>query len=648
MKNKFSLNKTIVFGLTAALVLFLSACKKYLSPEPLSTIDPSVAFSNIPNAKATVNGAYLAMAGDFGYGIRVSYYYAYDDDCIMGGGSTLSVARGEEAHYTLNAGNTDINSTFNQFYAGIERANNCIYYIPKMPQYTNGTAAEQAELKRMLGEALVIRAQYFFDLTRIWGDVPAHWVPSQFVSDLFERRIGRDTIYAHLLDDLAYAKTLMPWRTAVAQDERFTKGTAMALRAKIALFAGGYSLRQTGMQRRSDYLEFYKIVRAECDTLMQNRSQHTLYPSYKGFWKDIICGHKAVDPQGELIMQVAMANGTNSDSKLGAQNGTKINGVGGSLGNMLPTYLYMFDSMDVRRDVTIVPFEVVRDLYGRGHASNSIYDGKFRRDWITNPSYYMSSGATTGTNPVTLTAASNTAIQNFQLNWPLIRFSDVLLMFAEVDNELNNGPTTAAINAFKEVALRGFNGNTTTFNAAYPASVFTTDKDGFFKLIVRERHLEFGGEGIRKYDLIRWNLLGTALAETKTNLTNMSTGAAMVAPSYMAPPPAYTLTANLPKQLWFYQNMAAENGVATKAGSQIWVNSLYFPTPTATPTDPTNGNVTMSSSTNRVNWFANTNIKTTYVDYLGYGFVTGKSELYPVPQAAIDANGNLRPQNPGY
>ena len=246
MNYKLSFNKTVGLILIVCSILLGVSCKKYLLPEPLSTIDPSVAFSNIPNAKATVNGAYLAMAGDFGYGIRVSYYYAYDDDCIMGGGSTLSVARGEEAHYTLNAGNTDINNTFNQFYAGIERANNCIYFIPKMPQFASGTAAEQTELKRLLGESLVIRAQYLFDLTRIWGDVPAHWVPSQFVTDLFEKRTNRDTIYAHLLDDLAYAKTLMPWRTAVTQDERFTKGTAMALRAKIALFAGGYSLRQTG------------------------------------------------------------------------------------------------------------------------------------------------------------------------------------------------------------------------------------------------------------------------------------------------------------------------------------------------------------------------------------------------------------------
>ncbi|WP_121357639.1 RagB/SusD family nutrient uptake outer membrane protein [Flavisolibacter nicotianae] len=642
--------KRFDFRTTTLAVLFcaavLPACKKYLSTEPLSTIDPSVAFSNLPNAKAALNGAYLSLAGDYGYGIRASYYYAYDDDAIMGGGSSLSSARHEEAHYTLGAGNTDIVNTFNQFYKGIEAANNCIYYIPRMPQFASGTGADQNELRRMLGEALTIRAQYFFELVRIWGDVPEPRVPSSFVNDLFLKRTNRDSIYKHILSDLAEAKTLMPWLNQVSRDERFTKGTAMALRAKVALFAGGYSLRGTDavgqMQRPANYLDDYKIARDECAELMQNRGVHNLYPTFKGLWKDVVDAHKAVDPQGELIMQVAMANGTNSDSKIGAQNGTKINGVGGSLGNVLPTYFYQFDSTDIRRDVTVVPFEVVRDVYGRGHASNSIYDGKFRRDWITSPSYYMSNGQTSGSNPVTLTPASNSSIQNFQLNWPLIRFSDVLLMFAEAENEINNGPTADAIAAWKEVSLRGHNGDASLVPAA------PGDKNGFFKLLVRERHLEFGGEGIRKFDLIRWNLLSTALTETKANLQKFAAGTAMAAPSYMAAPPDYTLTANLPKQMWFYQNMPAENNVPTQAGSQIWVYSFYMPTPSSTPKDPTNGNNSISSSSNRINWFASTNITTTYVNYYAYGFVSGKSELYPIPQASIDANANLRPQNPGY
>jgi hypothetical protein len=271
-------------------------------------------------------GAYLSMAGDFGYGIRVSYYYAYDDDCIMGGGSAFSSARHEEAHYTLSAANTDIVNTFNQFYGGIERANNCIYYIPKMPQFTQRFAADKGELQRMLGEALVIRAQLYFDLVRLWGDVPAQWVPSAFIPDLFLGRTNRDTIYNQVsLLISRMPKPLMPWRTEPRRMNVSPRNSSMALRAKVALFAGGYSLRQTGgVQRPANYLDYYKIAKAETDTLIGRRDQHTLFSGgYKSFWRDVVDAHKAVDASGELIMQVAMANGTNSDSKIGAQNGPR-------------------------------------------------------------------------------------------------------------------------------------------------------------------------------------------------------------------------------------------------------------------------------------------------------------------------------------
>jgi hypothetical protein len=306
----------------------------------------------------------------------------------------------------------------------------------------------------------------------------------------------------------------------------------------------------------------------------------------------------------------------------------------------LPTYFYQFDSSDLRRDVTVVPFEVVRDVFGRGHASNSIYDGKFRRDWISSPSFYMSNGITTGTNPVTLTPASNASIQNFQLNWPLIRYSDVLLMQAEADNEINNGPSAAAIANVRAVNLRGHGG---TYGAE-GAPVIPTDKAGFLKFIIKERGLEFGGEGIRKYDLIRWNLLSTVIAETKANLTNMALGNAMVAPTYMAPPPAYTLTNTLPQFMYYYQNALAED-------NKIWANSFYKPTPATAPLDITNNNALLTT-TNRVAWFKNANITTTYVNFYGLGytlFPTGRNELYPIPSATLSANFNLTGgANPGY
>jgi len=77
---------------------------------------------------------------------------------------------------------------------------------------------------------------------------------------------------------------------------------------------------------------------------------------------------------------------------------------------------------------------------------------------------------------------------NLSFNWSLIRFSDVLLMFAEAENEINNGPTAAAISAFEEVRKRVFKGNESRISTT-PAT-----KAGFFNAVVDERYLEFAGK----------------------------------------------------------------------------------------------------------------------------------------------------------
>jgi hypothetical protein len=188
------------------------------------------------------------------------------------------------------------------------------------------------------------------------------------------------------------------------------------------------------------------------------------------------------------------------DSKLGYYNGPRVNNLGNSALTVLPNYFYMFDSTDKRRDVMCVPYFVLANgntITARtGRNLNVMVDGKFRRDWIPGA---LSSGA-----------------QYFGVNWPLFRYSDVLLMFAEADNEINNGPSAAGKAAFEQVRLRAYGGNASLIGTT-PAT-----QTAFFDAIVKERALEFGGEGIRKYDLIRWNLLGQKLTETKAIIQAMS------------------------------------------------------------------------------------------------------------------------------
>lgn len=605
MKNS-GLRIYAVACVLATAILSFSSCKKYLDSSPLSGVTPDFAFSTVENATSTVYGAYVYMSGDNGYGNRLNGVYPFDTDESMSTKGRDDNGARDIGRYNIQTSNTQLGSPYAQLYAGVERSNICIYYIPKMAQYNTGSEQEQKALKRLHGEALTLRAQYLFELIRNWGDISVSWQPSAFEPDLYLPKTNRDTIYNRILADLATAATLLPWRTeAGAPNERITQGVARALRARIALFRGGYALRQNGqMQRGSNFKDYYQIARDECNAIMQRPDQHKLNASYQAVWRDYVDAH-GWEPNGEIMFEVAMAGGGQTDSKMGYYNGPRYNNIGNSAITILPTAFYQFDSTDKRRDVNCASYNINANFTLAGQTSSNIFDGKFRKDWTQNPSY--------------LTAPSTT--QNYGLNWPLIRFSDVLLMFAEAENEINNGPTPAAKAAYEQVRTRAY-GNASLIGAT------AADYNGFFDAIVKERLLEFMGEGIRKYDLIRWNLLGQKITETKASLAALSTRTGQYA--------------NMPEFIYM-KNTSATNPTAFTTTIE-YGNSFYKPDPFAgvAPTGYT-----------KINW-AHSSIQTTIlqtatppVSNFAFNFMSGKSELLPFPVSALDANPNLR-QNPGY
>lgn len=615
MKNSFR-NKSKIFFAATFVVISISACKKFISPEPKSNFSTSQIFSNLPYAKSAVIGIYNCLANQQYWGLNVSLLFPMDADDFKGQGGNNDNATRDMARYAMTSLNQAIPGPYQYMYMGIERANICIEQIPQMELYNNGPKQTQAQLRRLYGEALTLRAQCYFDLVKIFGDVPEQRIPSTKLPSMYLPKTDRDSIYDHIIMDLKIATDLVPWRTEIGQlgdspDERITKGTVKALRARIALFRGGYSLRKSNqMMRSNDYLKYYQITKDECSELLARRDQHTLNSSYKSLWKDYVCGRNANDPTGELMFQIAEGgNGVGSaDSRIGIFNGTKVGAIGGQACLALPTYFYAFDSTDVRRDVTIAPYETKADLTTRiGHNINLMVDGKFRRDWWSNP-----------INPTLNTLNSG-------LNWPLIRFSDVLLMYAEADNEINQGASAVAVAAVTEVSKRAHGGNM----ALVPS--IPTDYSGFFKFIVRERFLEFGFEAIRKYDLIRWNLLATAITETRANLNKLglATPLAMSSPSYMAPPPSYCLTASLPKNMYYSLTATADD-------SKIWVNSLYKPSTTTPPV-----------GTARVNWIGSTNINATFTEWAA-SFKPNQSEIFPIAGTIVAASRGAFQNDYGY
>jgi hypothetical protein len=606
MKIQFKNITSIMLAILT--VASMSGCKKYLDQQPITSVGPELVFKDLNTTYEAIAGAYSRLVGDQGYGIRLSLYYPLDSDEMLGPSGAADNDRRDIARYQATPSNAQLEKPFNQLFTGIEYSNICIDNIPKMSLYSSGTDQEKKKLQRMYGEALTLRAHYYLEAIRNWGDLPAQFKPAyaEAVSNPFPKRVSADTLYDRLLSDLELATTLVPWRNDLAaigdnMDERITKGTVKALRARIALYRGGYKLSQTGvMQRPSNYLDFYAIAKKECEEIIAS-NQHALNPSYKDLWKNKVGAKVSADPQGELMFQAsAIGRNATADTKLGYYNGPKVNNYGNASVNVLPTYFYAFDSTDLRRDVTIAPYNVAADgAIKIGLGITAINDGKYRRDWMSNP-------------PISPTDA----VQYFSSKWQIIRYSDVLLMLAEAENEIN-GPTALAYSLVNQIRRRGYGKSITAVDATVdlPAGL---SKPQFFDRLVKERSLELGGEGIRKYDLIRWNLLGTKIAETKTALANMF--------NRVAPYDTY------PTYMYYKQNN-------TNDDVTVWYNSFYTTAPTSTPT-----------GTTRVNWFLNTGSSTisSVLDArYATGYTAGKSELLPIPQPARDANFNLT-QNFGY
>jgi len=597
MKLYNLMNKTVkIAGVGILFGILFTSCKKFLDVQPQSGFTPNLVFDNVPDAQQALWGVYQELSGDYGYGVDLSLYFQVDNDEMMGPAGNGDGGKKDITHYTVNSGTTAavLEYPYNQLYEGIERANNCIKYIPTMADFNNpANAANSAELHRMY--------------------VPAQWVPSADLPSVFLPQTSRDTIYDHILNDLQIAENDVPWSGDVAPNGRLTQNAIRGLRARIALFAGGFSLRSNAtMQRRSNWLDYYKIAKAECDTVIAKGKNH-LNTNFAGIFQNICQG---VNEYGEVLFQVGAISGAgiNGDSKAGLYDGPKpttggnalpsSSGSGGIL--VLPSYFYLFDSTDARRDVTCAPFTVgmvggvsTGGIILTATKLTAMYDGKDRRNWASNPisSLYLSEA------------------------WPIIRYSDILLMDAEADNEINNGPSPNAQNYLAMVSARGHNNNP----ALVPA--IPTDKPGFFNAIMKERSLEFGGEGLRKYDLIRWDSLASRIQETKNTLDSMyanSKGVGLGSGTYSYD--GYTVS-QLPTSV-YWKNDAS--------GNIDWVSSFYYPNPSPVP-----------SGTTSASWFGS-GLSTTFLSYYAQGFVPNQSELYPFHITILQADPGMITQNPGY
>lgn len=485
----------------------ISSCKKALDAPTKSSLDESVIFSNPGLAEGAIAGIIQSFGETNSYRGRFLVFYGINNDTEVNNSlKAVGDDKSKLSNYNTNVNNSQMNTENNawaKFYEGIERANLAIKGIR-----TYGKIESNTEMARILGEILTLRAVLYNDLIKGWGDVPARFEPITTATTYLERS-DRDVIYKQLLADLDEAAKYLPWpkeSSVTSNVERVNKAFAKGLRARLALAAGGYAQRLSGTIYLSADPELsrekmYAIAKKECLEIINSNRLKLL-----GFEEVFRKLNEEVGAAGlESMWEIPFSEGRGrvifdlgvkhlKTDKYTGQNKGGANGPN-------PIMLYEYDVDDVRRDVTVVPYEWDGGSGDKGgiqvpSALGRLYFGKYRYEWMKR--------RVTSTN-------------DDGLNWMYMRYADVVLMAAEAINELD-GPAAAAP-YLKMIRDRAFP-NQGAKVAAFMASA-TGSKQAFFEAIVNERALEFTGEMLRKGDLIRWNLLGTKLAEAKEKLRQL-------------------------------------------------------------------------------------------------------------------------------
>lgn len=502
MKNYIKLS---IFSM--ALVAGMTSCD--LEAPTQSTLDGSSVYSVYSLAEAEVMSIHVSFGETNSYRGRFLPYYGLNTDVEVPSGSAPSFASKNDdkqnlVNYDTSESNGQMNTDNNayaKFYEGIERAN---LAIEGLRQY--GDVANNKNMAQLLGEALTLRAVIYADLTKAWGDVPARFTPNSN-DNIYMPRCNRDSIYKVLLADLKEAEDYCYWpnqNSVTKTTERVSKSFVKALRARIALYAGGYGLRGDGYRLSKDPElapeKMYQIAKEECEDII-NAGYNKLGSFKENFTK--LCQDN-VTAGGESIWEIPFSDGRGrvlytwgvKHAKADQYTKQPQGGVNGPT----PYLYYDFDADDARRDITCVPYQWSKELInGKSHQElrkiSQWCFGKLRYEWMKR-----------------IVTSTNDDGVNFQY----MRLADVYLMAAEAENQLGN--TSTAWNYMEPVLARVLPAaKVNALKAKYCAS-----KDAFQQGIIEQRGFEFAGEQLRKADLVRWGIIDNKMAEAKQKLTDLA------------------------------------------------------------------------------------------------------------------------------
>jgi len=264
------MKRNILLGIVVSSLVFAS-CKKVLQPDTPSTFTQQYIFSNEADAKKAVNSVYALFNQD-AFTSRVSNNFTGNSDIEVGQVSgSPDNSRRDIWSFEASSANQDLLTVWNNAYNAINRANDCIEGLQ------SSTIANEKSMKQLLGEALTLRAYWYYLLMNHWGDVPFKTTSTKAGDEFYLPRTSRDTILTNLIQDLITIEPDMSWADQLDFGiERINREFVMGMIARLSLMRGGYWLYpDMTMRRKDDYLKYYQIANQYCKKLISLKP-HTM------------------------------------------------------------------------------------------------------------------------------------------------------------------------------------------------------------------------------------------------------------------------------------------------------------------------------------------------------------------------------------
>jgi hypothetical protein len=512
------MHHTLKHLLIAVASVTLISCSGFLDKEP-HTLTPETYFNSESELQAFLTGVYSPIMQEHFYG---NYYPLYN-----AGGDDLTFYQRANPSPSMICGNaSSSNSYITTFwrilYEGINRANILLENIDK-----NETIA-QSYRNRVRAEALFLRSFYYFNLVQGWGDVPLRLASTKTVVGLDAPRIDKQVIYDTLIADIITALPHLYQSTDLPYTGRVTQSAAKGILARIYLFRAGEHYRDKSAPHPNRQLFFTEARKWALE--VKESQLHGLVTPYSRVFLDL--SEDKYNSTGilESIWEAEEAGNRSTVEQAAGRIGNTI-GFGSSvdysssgqfksqMGMYNPGYSYKFafgslklyemyetEGDTARGDWNIANYEYVFSSVGdRPVLGRRYYYGKLRPEYIAPDGFtYTEDLEVNSDRNKTRCAAKyrrehelvGPKNKNYTpINFPILRYSDILLMIAEADNELTATPSALAYECIDAVRTRA--GITPLEGSGLTQETFRT-------AIKKERAMELCFEALRRWDLIRW------------------------------------------------------------------------------------------------------------------------------------------------